>query len=164
VKQNTIVVNGVSKSFSMTGWRVGYLAGDKEMVKKVITLQSHSTSNPCSISQAAAECAIDSDLEGIIKKNCDEFQERRNFLMEGLSGQDKVVPFNPQGAFYLFCDVSGCGMDSLTFSKRILEEKKVAVIPGGPFGEDSYIRLSFATDLAAIEKGVNRIKDWVKGL
>ena len=71
------------------------------------------------------------------------------------------MPFKPEGAFYLFCDISQFGLDSMTFAKRLLEEKKVAVIPGGPFGDDGYVRLSFATDLGTIEEGAERIKDWV---
>jgi aspartate aminotransferase len=164
VRALTVVVNGVSKSHAMTGWRIGYLAGDSKLVSMVATLQSHSTSNPCSISQAAAECALRSDLEEEIGRNRDEFQKRRDVLIERFSGEDKVKPFRPEGAFYLFCDISGCGMDSFTFSQRLLDERKVAVIPGGPFGEDGYVRMSFATDLETLEEGVSRIKEWVRGI
>ncbi len=161
----TIVVNGVSKSYSMTGWRIGYLAAGRKVASMVSTLQSHSTSNPCSVSQAAAEFALSSaDLEGELRRNREEFQRRRDVLMDRLSEEKKLRPFKPEGAFYLFCDISECGMDSLTFSRRLLDEKKVAVIPGGPFGDDRSIRISFATDLAAIEEGAERIKDWVRGM
>jgi aspartate aminotransferase len=163
MKALTIVVNGVSKSYSMTGWRIGYAAGDKKMMDLVTTLQSQSTSNPCSISQAAAERALSPDSEDEIVRNSREFQKRRDALMKLLSGEDKLKPFKPAGAFYLFCDISACGMDSLTFVRRLLDETKVAVIPGGPFGDDHFIRISFATDLETIEKGINRIKNWVKG-
>ncbi|MGB2599482.1 MAG: aminotransferase class I/II-fold pyridoxal phosphate-dependent enzyme, partial [Candidatus Omnitrophota bacterium] len=164
MKASTIVVNGVSKSYSMTGWRIGYMAGDKDIIKAVTTLQSHSTSNPCSISQAAAECALREGLEKIMEKNRKEFEKRRNALIKSISEDERLEPFEPAGAFYLFCDISRCGLDSMTFAKRLLEEKKVAVIPGGPFGDDRYIRISFATDLATIEEGVKRIKDWVNKL
>jgi aspartate aminotransferase len=161
MKASTIVVNGVSKSYSMTGWRIGYMAGDKGIIKAVTTLQSHSTSNPCSISQAAAECGLNEGLDKIMEKNRKEFEKRRNVLIKSISEDERLEPFEPAGAFYLFCDISRCGLDSMTFAKRLLEEKKVAVIPGGPFGDDRYIRISFATDLATIEEGVKRIKDWV---
>jgi len=161
-KASTILVNGVSKTFSMTGWRIGYIAADKDLVKKVSTIQSHSTSNPCSISQAAAECALTADIGGRLEDNRREFMGRRDFLIKLLADEDKMVPFKPEGAFYLFCDISATGLDSLEFSKRLLEEKKVAVIPGGPFGEDGYVRVSFATSLDLIEKGITRIREWIK--
>ncbi|MCK5450505.1 MAG: pyridoxal phosphate-dependent aminotransferase [Candidatus Omnitrophica bacterium] len=161
-KEATIVINGVSKSHSMTGWRIGYAAGDKDVIKLASTLQSHATSGPCSISQVAAECAILSDLEDVMDKNRETFQQRRDVLIEGFSGEDKIKPFKPLGAFYLFCDISKCGVDSMTFSKDLLEEKNVAVIPGGPFGDDSAVRISFATDIETIQMGIDRIKEWVK--
>ena len=163
-KAATVVVNGVSKSHSMTGWRIGYAAGKSEIIKLMGTLQSHSTSGPCSISQAAAECAITSDLKEVMDQNNKEFQKRRDIFIKGFSGNDRIIPFKTLGAFYLFCDISGCGIDSMTFAKRLLKEKKVAVIPGGPFGDDSSVRLSFATDIETIEKGIERIKEWVTGL
>jgi len=156
-----IVVNGVSKSFAMTGWRIGYMAGNRDIIKQATTLQSHSTSNPSSISQAAAECALTAGIDDIMESNRRQFQKRRDFLMELLSGEEKITPFRPTGAFYLFCDISQCGMDSVTFSKKLLEEKQVAVIPGAPFGEDGFIRISFATSMDVIEKGINRIKEWI---
>jgi len=160
-RKMTVLVNGVSKSFSMTGWRIGYLAGDSGLAKKVTALQSHSTSNPCSISQVAAETALTAGLEKELSRNRDLFQKRRDFLIKELSGDDKLKPFKPLGAFYMFCDISGCGMDSLTFAGKLLDEKQVAVIPGGPFGDDRFVRISFATDLDTIAEGVKRIKDWV---
>lgn len=163
-KALTIVVNGMSKSYSMTGWRIGYLACDAKIAKLMATLQDHSTSNPCSISQAAAECALTSDLNAEITKNCNMFQKRRDELFKLLSGESRLRPFLPGGAFYLFCDISSCAIGSMKFAERLLEEKKVAVIPGGPFGEDGYIRISFATDMGTIEKGVARIKEFVKSL
>jgi aspartate aminotransferase len=164
MKALTVVVNGLSKSCSMTGWRIGYMAGDKNIAGMVSTIQSHATSNPCSISQAAAECALSTDLGTEMEKNRRMFQERRDALLKSLQGIETIKPFKPEGAFYMFCDVSKCGMDSLTFSQRLLEEKKVAVIPGAPFGDDRFIRISFATDLATIKEGVARIKEWVEGL
>ncbi|MFQ5952690.1 MAG: pyridoxal phosphate-dependent aminotransferase [Candidatus Omnitrophota bacterium] len=164
LRERTVVVNGVSKSYAMTGWRIGYMAAQKDIVKAVTTLQSHSTSNPCSISQAAAECALKSDLDKLMNANRKEFEKRRDVLIENLSSEERIVPFKPSGAFYLFCDISQFGMDSMTFSKKLLEEKQVAVIPGGPFGDDRYVRMSFATDLKTIKEGTRRIKDWTSKL
>lgn len=163
-KRLTVLVNGVSKSYSMTGWRIGYIACDAEIAKMVSTLQGQSTSNPCSISQAAAEYALSADMEKEMAAWSEEFRKRRDFLIKSFDGVSGIRPFKPAGAFYLFCDVSSCGLDSLTFSKRLLEEKKVAVIPGGPFGEDGFIRLSFATDMNTLHEGAERIKEWVKDL
>lgn len=162
VRALTVVVNGLSKSHSMTGWRIGYMAGDKKIADMVSNLQSQSTSNPCSISQAAACRALSPDLDDEIKKNQIEFQNRRDFLMDCLAGENKIKPFKPIGAFYLFCDISACGLDSFSFSQKLLKEKKVAVIPGGPFGEDGFIRISFATNKETIKKGIDRIKELVK--
>lgn len=161
-KAMTIVVNGVSKSYSMTGWRIGYLGCDAKLAKMMATLQDHSTSNPCSISQFAAECALTADLDKVMADNCAMFQKRRDTLLGFLAGEPALKPFSPGGAFYLFCDISSCGFGSMQFAERLLEQKKVAVIPGGPFGEDGYIRISFAADLGTIEKGVTRIKEFIK--
>ena len=161
VKEATIIINGVSKSFSMTGWRIGYIACNEKIAKLVSTFQSHATSNPCSISQVAAEYAINNGMEDEMKKNKEKFQERRDFILESLKNENKIIPIKPEGAFYMFCNIRGTGMDSLAFSKKLLEEAKVAVIPGNPFGCDDYIRISFATDLKTIEEGLNRIKRWI---
>ncbi|MFH1411455.1 MAG: pyridoxal phosphate-dependent aminotransferase [Candidatus Omnitrophota bacterium] len=161
---STVVINGVSKSYSMTGWRIGYAAGSEEIMTLVSTLQSHATSNPCSISQAAAECALTSDLEAEMKKNSKKFQDRRDFLLKAFAGETKIKPFKPSGAFYLYCDISASGMDAMEFSKRLLQEKKVAVIPCGAFGDDNAIRISFATDMKTLEEGAERIKEWVNGV
>lgn len=163
-KKSTVVINGVSKSHSMTGWRIGYIAAEKPIIDLVSTLQSQSTSNPSSISQAAAEHALTADLDDEIAGNTSEFEKRRDVLIGLLDGEEKIKPFKPGGAFYVFCDISGTGLDSLTFSNKLLDEKKVAVIPGGPFGEDGFVRLSFATDMKTIEEGIKRMKDWVKSL
>jgi aspartate aminotransferase len=161
----TVLINGVSKSYSMTGWRIGYAAGDRKLISMVATLQSQSTSNPCSISQAASEFALlTTELEKEIERNREEFQRRRDVLMDLLSGEKKLRPFKPAGAFYLFCDISECGVDSMTFAQKLLDEKKVAVIPGKPFGDDRFVRISFAASLETIERGISRIKEWVNEL
>ena len=163
IKDNTILVNGVSKSFSMTGWRIGYIAADEEIIKKINTLQSHSTSNPCSISQKAAECALAEDMTGLLKQNCESFEKRRDMLFDLLNDIKGLAPLKPSGAFYLFCNISGTGMDSVTFAEKLLEEKKVVVIPGGPFGADDFVRISFAASVEALQEGVARMKAWIEG-
>ncbi len=157
----TFVVNGVSKSYAMTGWRIGYLAGRPEVVKGVAVLQSHSTSNPSSISQAAALTAIGSD-DTSTRKMSEEFEKRRDVLMEGLKNIKGIECAKPQGAFYCFADVSGTGMDGLTFSKKLLDEKHIAIIPGEPFGLKDHVRLSFATSIDDIKKGIERLGEWVE--
>ncbi|MBD3379277.1 MAG: aminotransferase class I/II-fold pyridoxal phosphate-dependent enzyme [Candidatus Omnitrophica bacterium] len=164
IKKMTITINGVSKSHSMTGWRIGYMACDKKIADLASTLQGQATSNPCSISQAAAEAALTEDMSSEFGANLEKFTKRRDRLIELLEDEDRISPLKPQGAFYMFCDISACGLDSLTFAKRLLDEKSVAVIPGGPFGDDRFVRISFATDMQTIEEGMRRIKDWVKTL
>jgi aspartate aminotransferase len=161
-KENTVVINGVSKSHSMTGWRIGYLAAEKDIAERVSTLQSHSTSNPCSISQAAAERALHDDLEDTIEANREKFLARRDLVISRLMGETTLKPFTPSGAFYIFCDISSTGFGSMEFAKRLLEEEKVAVIPGGPFGHDDHIRLSFASEEDILNRGLDRIVSWTR--
>ncbi|MEW6170435.1 MAG: pyridoxal phosphate-dependent aminotransferase, partial [Candidatus Omnitrophota bacterium] len=156
----TFTVNGFSKSFSMTGWRVGYMGGPKDAIRAISNIQDHSTSNPCSISQKAAVAAL--QMPGEWQENMrKEFQKRRDFIMQQL---DKLnIPYvRPEGAFYIFCNISKFGLDSVTFAKRLLEEAGVAVIPGDGFGCSDYIRLSFATSINQIEKGLGKIKNWLE--
>lgn len=156
----TITVNGVSKSYSMTGWRIGYAAGPEDVMKAISNLQSHATSNPSSISQAAT-------LEGLegSQNSVDEmrraFEARRNLIVSLIGNTGKISCVNPEGAFYLFCDISALKMGSVEFANRLLDEAKVAVVPGAPFGSDSSMRLSFAINEEKIKKGLERIKDWV---
>ena len=162
---STILINGVSKSYSMTGWRIGYMAANEQIIKKVSTLQSHSTSNPCAISQMASCCALScNSLDDILEKNRQKFQNRRDLLIDMLKTETRIKPIVPKGAFYLFCDISSFGFDSFSFAEKLLVDKKIAVIPGGPFGEDGFIRISFAVDSNTIEKGINRLKDWVRNI
>ncbi|MCK5214926.1 MAG: pyridoxal phosphate-dependent aminotransferase [Candidatus Omnitrophica bacterium] len=158
--ENTITVNGVSKAFSMTGWRIGYCAGKKEIIGFIKKFQDHSTSNPCSISQAAALEAIKSP-EKIITAMRDKFKSRRELIMSGIDAIDTVSYIKPEGAFYLFCDVSKLG-NSMDVAKRILDEVNVAMIPGEGFGAPGFVRLSFATSAERIKEGTKRIADWVK--
>lgn len=159
IKKRTFVVNGTSKSYSMTGLRIGYLAGDAEVVKKIGILQDHSTSNPTSISQKMAVAAL-----ALPKSYRDEVRqkfEKRSRLMENLLLEIKgFKPFSPQGAFYAFCDISETRLGSEVLCDKLLEEIFVAVIPGKSFGSDKHIRFSFATGEKDIEEGLLRIKEW----
>lgn len=158
----TFVVNGVSKSYAMTGWRIGYLASPNEEAAAAIgRLQDHSTSNPASVSQKAAQEALKSEQDCVYKM-AEEFKKRRDFMVKEVSKMEGISCVNPKGAFYAFCDISRTGMDSFEFSRRLLEEAKVAVIPGAPFGWDTHIRLSFATAIEDIRKGLQRMSDWLK--
>lgn len=159
----TITVNGLSKSYSMTGWRIGYLGGPQDIVEAISKLQDHSTSNPTSISQKAAVRAL-SAPDDFPRKICQEFWKRRDYLVCRLKELKKISYVTPQGAFYIFCDISKTGLDSLTLANRLLEEAKVALIPGEGFGRDDHIRMSFATSMEQLEKGMDRIEDWLRKL
>ncbi|MFH1655442.1 MAG: pyridoxal phosphate-dependent aminotransferase [Candidatus Omnitrophota bacterium] len=157
----TITVNGVSKAFSMTGWRIGYIGASREIAGAIKKIQSHSTSNPTSISQAAALAALNMSENEIVRMR-DEFQKRRDYMIQRLDKINKLSYIKPQGAFYIFCDISATNMNSDTFAQKLLDDTKVAVIPGRGFGRDDFVRLSFATDLESIKKGMDRIEKWVR--
>lgn len=160
----TFVVNGVSKSYSMTGWRIGYLAApNKELALSVGRLQDHSTSNPTSPAQRAALEALKAD-QTCVDEMVEEFRKRRDFMVGKINELKGISCVKPKGAFYVFCDISKTKMDSLNFASRLLEEAKVAVIPGEPFGWNTHIRLSFATGIEEIKKGLERIANWIKDL
>lgn len=159
----TITVNGLSKSHSMTGWRIGYLAASLEIAQAVTSLQSHSTSNPASISQKAAIAAFDCDKREL-KKMADEFCSRRDYMVREINNIKNLSCFKPSGAFYVFCCISQTGLSSVDFAGRLLNEYKTAVIPGSGFGQDDYIRLSFATSMANITEGLSRLSEFVSKL
>ena len=161
IKVRTVTVNGFSKSFAMTGWRLGYLAADPVLARAVSNIQDHSTSCPTSFAQKGALAAftLGMDFFAGIKKT---FQERRDYIVKRLDAMKGKLGFKlPEGAFYIFVDISKTGLDSFTFAKRLLEEKHVAVIPGAPFGADTYVRLSFATGMEKIKEGLDRIEAWL---
>jgi len=157
----TITVNGLSKSYSMTGWRIGYLGAQKLIVEAISKLQDHSTSNPASISQKAAVAAL-SGPDDFSKKICAEFQKRRDYAVSRLKKMDKLDCVRPQGAFYIFCGISKTRLDSSAFAGRLLEETFVSLIPGKGFGRDDYVRISFATSLEQLAKGLDRLEEWLK--
>jgi len=156
----TITINGLSKSYSMTGWRIGYLGGPQDIVDAISKLQDHSTSNPTSISQKAAVAAL-STTDDFSQNICQEFKKRRDYVISRLKKIKKLSFVVPQGAFYVFCDISQTKMDSLAFANRLIDEMLVSLIPGAGFGRDDYVRLSFATSMEQLEKGMNRIEEWL---
>ncbi len=157
----TVTINGFSKSFSMTGWRLGYLGAPLEVAEAISRLQDHSTSNPNSITQQAGLAAL-SAPDDFFKKICSQFQERRDYCISRLKSMPKITPVIPKGAFYIFCDISKTGLSSMEVAKRLLDEKYLSVIPGDGFGADNYIRLSFAASSEQLEKGMNRLEEWLK--
>lgn len=158
-----ITVNGVSKAFSMTGWRIGYLAGPEVITKAIGRLQDHSTSNPSSISQKAALAALTDRRANIhMQRMVKEFRKRRDYMVGRLSHIKGFSPVTPEGAFYVFCSIEGTGLSSMDLAKVLLEDKLVAVIPGAGFGFDNYIRLSFATSMKDMQKGLDRIEEWAR--
>lgn len=155
----TILINGVSKSYSMTGWRIGYAAGPKNIIDAMINLQSHSTSNPASISQDAALAALTGDQRPVAEM-LKAFQQRRNRIVNGLNQVPGLRCTMPSGAFYAWCNVSGLGHSSEAIAARWLEEALVATVPGEGFGAPGFIRFSFATSLETIDEGLKRIGQW----
>jgi len=159
----TATVNGVSKTYSMTGWRIGYFGAPKELAEGVKNFQDHTTSNPCSISQMAALAALKASEESVAKMR-DEFKTRRDLMMSYLDKIPQVSYVKPQGAFYVFTNIARLKMGSNTFAKRVLDEINIALIPGEGFGADDYVRLSFSTAQDRIHEGMKRLTDWIKNL
>lgn len=166
VKNLTILINGVSKSYSMTGWRIGYAAANKEIVAAMSALQDHSTSNPTSISQWAAVTAISGD-QSYLREMVVEFHRRRDYMVERVRKISHVSFLPPDGTFYFFLNVSGLFgkafngqviVDSLSLTELLLTWAKVAVVPGSAFGSPGHIRLSFATSMSNIVSGLDRIE------
>ncbi|MFA4888477.1 MAG: pyridoxal phosphate-dependent aminotransferase [Candidatus Omnitrophota bacterium] len=161
IKDLTITVNGLSKSCSMTGWRLGYLAARPDIVEAISKLQDHSTSNPSSITQKAAVAALSSSDEFSLKIKA-EFQKRRDYLISRLDKMPKLSYVLPEGAFYIFCSIKETGLDAATFARRTLDEILIAVIPGDAFGRDDYVRISFATGIEELGKAMDRLESWLE--
>ena len=157
----TITVNGVSKAYSMTGWRIGYLGAPLAIAKSIKKIQDHSTSNPSSISQMATVAALKLPSKNIEQMRA-KFEKRRDYILSRLDKIDKISYIKPQGAFYVFCNISKLSKDSKSFAKKLLEKKKVALVPGVGFGAEGFVRLSFAADVATIKEGLDRIEQWAK--
>lgn len=161
--EHTIVVHGFAKAWSMTGWRLGFLAAPEPIAKAIDAVQSHSTSNPTSFAQKGAVAALNGPQDHLAKW-LGEFSKRRSYAFERLNKMQGVSCVNAKGAFYLFPNISGTGLKSTEFCAKLLEQEKVAAVPGIAFGADDYIRLSYATSMANIEKGLDRIEKFCKGL
>ena len=172
MKRLTVVINGVSKAYSMTGWRIGYAAGEKEIIAAMGKLQSHSTSNPTTFAQKASVDAISGPQECVAEMVA-EFDSRRKYMVERVRGIEGMTCLMPEGAFYLFPNISplygknfnGAAIDgSDSFAKAILDDMKVALVPGSGFGADECIRLSYATSMGNIRGGLDRIEEFVSKL
>ncbi len=172
IYDRTIVINGVSKSYAMTGWRIGFAAAPLEVAKLMAALQSHMASNPNSIAQAATIAALNGPQD-CVAEMCKEFKKRRDYIFEREEAIPLLSALKPEGAFYLFVDVSGTYgktyegrliSSAADFAAVLLDKKYVAVVPCADFGMPDYIRLSYATSMALIEEGMNRIEAMVKAL
>ena len=170
--ERTIVINGLSKSYAMTGWRIGYCAASEKIAKLMISIQSHVTSNVCSITQYAALEALNGPQDEITKM-INEFEKRRNYMINRIESIDNLSIVKPKGAFYIMINIEIClgkeinGKilnDSMEFCASLLENEKLAVIPGKAFGLNNYIRVSYATSMEAIKEGLNRIESFIKKL
>jgi aspartate aminotransferase len=170
VKAQTVVVNGVSKSHSMTGWRIGYAAGNEDIISAMTRIQSQSTSNPASISLKAALEALSGPQKETESMRV-EFEKRRNYIVERLNGISGVKCFNPKGAFYVFPNITGTLKkdysgktvnSSNDLAEYLLEEAQIAVVPGEGFGAPGYMRLSYATSMDNIKTGLDRFEKAVK--
>lgn len=168
----TVVINGLSKSYAMTGWRIGYAAAPVEITKLMVSIQSHMTSNTNSITQYAAIEALTATQDNI-KSMIIEFENRRNFMVEKINSMGGLKIIKPNGAFYVMINIENFFnkelngkviKNSLEFSEILLDEEKVAVIPGAAFGLDNYIRVSYATSMELIDKGLNRLEKFLKKL
>lgn len=156
-RENTIIINGVSKSYSMTGWRIGYAAGPEDVIKAMSNIQSQTTGNPNSIAQKGALEALTGD-QSSVEKMRKEFEKRRNFVVKRLAEIGLNVT-KPQGAFYAYPKIEGSSME---VASKLLEEAKVAVVPGAEFGTDNYFRMSYATSMETLKKGLDRMEKFFK--
>jgi len=160
---HTILVHGVAKAWSMTGWRLGWCAAPEPIAKAIDAIQSHSTSNPTSFAQKGGVAAMTGPQDHLPKWLA-EFTKRREFAFKKLNSIPGISCVNAKGAFYLFPNISKIGLKSTDFCAKLLEQQKVAAVPGIAFGADDYLRISYATGMANIEKGLDRIDKFVRGL
>jgi len=160
--ERTVTINGLSKAVAMTGWRFGYMATPKtELVRSIIKLQGQCTSNINSITQHASIVALEGHADESIVRMTREFEYRRDIAIEKFNAIEGISCVKPDGAFYLFVNITGVSNDSMTFCSQLLEEQGVLVVPGLAFGAEGYFRFSFATDLASIEEGIKRVRKFV---
>jgi len=170
IKKRTILVNGMSKAYAMTGWRIGYTASSEEIAKIMANVQSHATSNPNSIAQYASVTALTGEQTAIESMRV-EFEKRRNYMVDKINSISLLSCKKPQGAFYVMVNISKVKgkaingrviSDSMTFCDGLLDDAKVAAIPGVAFGADDFIRLSYATSMENIKEGLDRIEKYLK--
>ena len=157
----TVTVNGFSKAYAMTGWRLGYLGAPEEIAKVIDSLQSHSTSGPNSFAQKGAVAALKGSQQCVTDMR-EEFNVRREYMYERLSAIPNLSTVKPLGAFYMLADISKFGLSSTNFADRLLSKAEVAVVPGIAFGDDKTVRLSYATDLETIKTGLDRIEQFCR--
>jgi len=159
--QRTIISNGFAKAYSMTGWRVGYLAAPVALIQAASALQGHSTSNVCTFAQYGAIAALEGSQD-CVETMRRAFAQRQQVILERLQAIPGLTCAKPDGAFYLFINIGNTNIKSLDFCQQLLEQQQVATIPGQPFGADDHIRISYATDLITIEKGMDRLAKFVR--
>jgi aspartate aminotransferase len=159
----TITVNGFSKAYAMTGWRLGYLGAPEKIAKAIDSMQSHSTSGPCSFAQKGGLAALTGSQQCVSDMR-EEFNIRREYMFQRLSAIHNVTAVKPKGAFYMLANISKLGMTSTNFADRLLSKVNVAVVPGIAFGDDRVVRLSYATGLDVIKPGLDRFEDFCKTL
>ena len=159
----TITVNGFSKAYAMTGWRLGYLGAPEKISKAIDSMQSHSTSGPCSFAQKGGLAALTGSQQCVADMR-EEFNIRREYMFERLSAIHNVTAVKPKGAFYMLANISKLGMTSTNFADRLLSKANVAVVPGIAFGDDRVVRFSYATGLDVIKPGLDRFEDFCKTL
>jgi len=159
----TITVNGFSKAYAMTGWRLGYIAAPESIAAAIDSIQSHSTSNPTSFAQKGAVAALKGD-QSFIGKMVEAFAERRAYMYDRLTKIPGATCVKPMGAFYMLPNISSFGLKSTDFASKLLDEQKVALVPGIAFGSDAYVRLSYACSMENIQKGLDRIEAFCASL
>ncbi len=159
----TITINGFSKAYAMTGWRLGYLGAPEAIAKAIDAIQSHSTSNPTSFAQKGAIAALKGDQQPVADMR-DEFDVRRQYMIGRLQKIPRVSVVTPQGAFYALVNISQLGLSSTNFADRLLSKHHVAVVPGVAFGDDRTVRLSYATSMDVINKGLDRFEEFCRTL
>ncbi len=172
LQKRTVIINGVSKAYSMTGWRIGYMAADSNIIRAACRIQAQSTSNPTTSSQWASIYALN-EAEREVHRMTAALDKRRQYMVTALNAIPGIQCLMPDGAFYVFADiqafldkqsVSGRLVDSASFCQNLLQESNVATVPGSSFGTEGYIRLSYSTTMRDIKVGMERIKEWLNGL
>ncbi|MCW8910406.1 MAG: pyridoxal phosphate-dependent aminotransferase [Gammaproteobacteria bacterium] len=164
--ERTIVLNGVSKAYAMTGWRIGYAGGPADLIKGMKKVQSQSTSNPTSISQVAAQAALEGDQSRLIEMNT-AFKQRHDYVLSALNSMDGVSSLASDGTFYIFPDfrqvMDRMGIsDDVKLGEKLLADAEVALVPGSAFGSPGHMRISFATDMGSLEKALERIGNFIR--